>query len=157
MYTLVPFRGRRDLARNYGNSLFNDSFFRSFFDMSDWMGNAGFRVDIKDKGDHYLLEGDLPGVSEEQIDLTVDNDVLTISANVNSEKKEEKDAYLYCERRMGHVERSFNLEGIQQDSISADYKNGVLTVKLPKSNPEPAKMQRKIAINGGQEKISGNN
>ncbi len=158
MYTMIPFRGRRDLGRTFGNSLFNDNFFRPFFDMSDWMGSAGFRVDVKDKADHYLLEAELPGVNEDQIDLTVDNDVLTITANARTEHKEEKDNYLYCERRAGRMERSFSLEGIQQDNISADYKNGVLTVKLPKNAPEPVKSQRKIAIGGnGQGKIAGNN
>lgn len=157
MYTLIPFRGRRDVSRGMTNSLFNDSFFRSFFDMSDWMGSAGFRVDVKDKADHYLLEAELPGVPEDQIELSVDNDVLTITANARTEHKEEKDSYLYCERRMGRMERSFSLEGIQQDNISADYKNGVLTVTLPKNAPEPPKTQRRIAIGGGQEKIVGNN
>ena len=158
MYTMIPFRGRRDLGRSLTNSLFNDNFFRSLFDMSDWMGSAGFRVDIKDKADHYLLEAELPGVNEDQIDLTVDNDVLTITANARTEHKEEKDSYLYCERRAGRMERSFCLEGIQQDNISADYKNGVLTVKLPKNTPEPVRSQRKIAISGnGQDRITGNN
>ena len=157
MYTLIPFRGRRDMSRALNNSLLNDNFFRSFFDMNDWMGNAGFRVDIKDKGDQYLLEAELPGVSEDQIELTVDNDVLTIATNVSTEKKEEKDSYLCCERRVGRMERSFNLEGIQQDSIAADYKNGILTVTLPKNAPEPPKTQRKIAIGGNQAKIQGNN
>ncbi len=158
MYTLIPFRGRRDLGRSLTNSLLNDSFFRSFFDMSDFMGSAGFRVDIKDKQDHYLLEAELPGVNEDQIDLTVDNDVLTITANALKEHKEEKDNYLYCERRAGRMERSFSLEGILQDNISADYKNGVLTVRLPKNAPEPVKTQRKIAIGGnGQGRIAGGN
>ena len=157
MYTLIPFRGRRDVGRSMTNSLLNDNFFRSFFDMSDWVGTAGFRVDIKDKSDHYLLEAELPGVPEDQIELTVDNDVLTITANARTEHKEEKDSYLYCERRMGRMERSFSLEGIQQDNISADYKNGVLTVMLPKNAPEPPKTQRRITIGGNQEKITGNN
>jgi len=158
MYTLIPFRGRRDLGRNLTNNLMGDGIFRSFFDMSDWMGSAGFRVDIKDKSDHYLLEAELPGVSEDQIELTVDNDTLTITTNARTEHKEEKDNYLYCERRVGRMERSFSLEGIQQDNISANYKNGVLTVMLPKNAPEPPKTQRKIAIGGnGQDKIAGNN
>ncbi len=158
MYTLIPFRGRRDVGRSLANSLLSDNFFRSFFDMSDFVGSAGFRVDVKDKADHYLLEAELPGVSEEQIELTVDNDVLTITANASKERKEEKDNYLYCERRVGRMERSFSLDGIQQDNITADYKNGVLTVLLPKNAPEPAKTQRRILIGGnGQETITGNN
>ena len=150
MYTLVPFRGRRELshANDMMNGMLNDRFFRSFFDMSDWMGNAGFRVDVKEQPDAYQLEAELPGVREDQIDLTVDNDVLTISANLNTEKKEEKDNYLYSERRSGHMERSFNLEGISQEGISAKFENGVLFITLPKEKPQPQRSARRIAIGG---------
>lgn len=148
MYTLVPFQRRRNLARS--NNYFGDHFLRSFFDMGEFMQNSGFRVDVKDKEDHYLMEAEMPGVSEDQISVTVDKDVLTISADVNSEKKEEKENYVYSERRVGHMERSFSLEGITQEDITADYVNGVLTLKLPKSDPKEAKTQRKIAI-GKQE------
>ena len=148
MYTMIPFRSRRDMSRA-GNSLLDDRFFRSFFDMNDFMGNAGFRVDIRDKHDHYELEAELPGVSQENIELNVDNDTLTIAADLNTSKKEDSEGYYYSERRVGHVERSFSLEGIEQDKISADYKNGVLTVSLPKSQPAQPKSQRRIAIGAG--------
>ena len=65
---------------------------------------------------------------------------------MNVEKKEEKESYLYSERRYGHMSRSFNLEGIHQEGISAEYKDGVLTVRLPKSTPEPEKVARRIEI-----------
>ena len=143
MYTLVPYRSRREVSRP---SLFDDRFFRSFFDMNDMVGSAGFRVDVKEQADAYTLEAELPGVKQDQISLTVDNDVLTIAADMNVEKKEEKESYLYSERRYGHMSRSFNLEGIHQEDISAEYKDGVLTVRLPKSTPEPEKVARRIEI-----------
>lgn len=154
MYSLVPFRGRRELGRanDLMSSLFDDRFFRSFFDMSDWMGSAGFRVDLKEQADAYELEAELPGVKEDQINITVNEDVLTISADMNAEKKEEKDNYLYSERRVGHMERRFNLEGICQDNISARFENGVLTVTLPKQKPEEPKSARRIAIGGPEKK-----
>lgn len=148
MYTIVPFRGQRAMTRNLANSLFGDDFFRSFFNMSDMVGQAGFRVDIREDGDDYLLEAELPGVPQDKIQLTLENDVLTIGADVNTEKRDHSGAYLYSERRMGHVERSFNVEGIRQDEIAARYDNGVLRVTLPKQQPEAKKAQRHIAIAG---------
>lgn len=147
MYTMVPYRTRRDLGANRTRDLFDDRFFRSFFDMNDWMGGMGFRVDIHDNESNYLLEAELPGVSEEQINLSVEDDTLTISADMQSEKKDEK-AY-YCERRAGHVSRSFNLEGIRQDDITAEYRNGILYVTLPKDAPAK-KAERRIPILSGE-------
>lgn len=150
MYTMIPFRTRRDLAAARGmNSLFDDRFLRSFFDMSDWFGSAGFRVDIRENDASYLMEAELPGVDENNIELSVENDTLTISANMNTERNDERN--YYSERRFGHVSRAFNLEGINQDDITATYKNGVLYVTLPKLQPERKKTQRKITIGGANE------
>lgn len=151
MYTLVPFSRRRDLSHTMENSLFDERFFRSFFDMSDWMGNAGFRVDVKETDAAYELEAELPGVKQEDIQLSVDQDVLSIAADMNTEKKNEKANYLYSERRTGHMERRFNLEGIDQEHITARFENGMLQVNLPKAQPEKPKAARTICI-GGNEK-----
>ena len=64
MYTMIPFRSRRDLSAPM-NDLFNDRFFRSFFDMGDVVGAAGFRVDMREQPDAYLLEAELPGVKQD--------------------------------------------------------------------------------------------
>jgi len=146
MYTLVPFNHRHDVRRPMENSLFDDRFFRSFFDMSDWMGSAGFRVDVRETELSYELEAELPGVKQENIHISLEKDVLTIAADVNLEKKEEKVNYLYSERHAGHMERRFNLEGIDQDRITAKFENGMLTVSLPKAQPEKPKEARTIRI-----------
>ena len=146
MYTMVPFRGHRTpYNHNTLPSLCDDRFFRSFFDMNDMMGNAGFRVDIRENDASYLLEAELPGVDEKNIDLSVENDTLTISAELNEEHKDDRNCY--SERRYGHFTRSFNLEGIDQDHIVASHKNGILYVTLPKQQPEQKKEARRIAIN----------
>lgn len=145
MYTLVPFR--RNLTRELPSPLFNDNFFRSFFDMSDMLGPAGFRVDVREDEGAYHLEADLPGVPKDKLNVNVEDGTLTISADLNEEKKEEHGSYLYSERRSGHVERSFNLEGIDAENITADYKNGVLLLNLPKEKPAPKKEAKKIEIN----------
>lgn len=147
MYTLVPYR--RHSGNSLSNSLFNDNFFRSFFNMSDMVGPSGFRVDIKDQGDHFALEAELPGVKEDQIELSVDNGMLTIRADIKSETKNETENYYYSERRSGHVERSFNIEGVNEDEITASCENGILSVKLPKLAPVQEKTARRIQIGSG--------
>ena len=153
LYSMMPYRSHHNLPQEKRMpSLFDDRFFRSFFDMSDWMGgNAGFRVDIRENDTNYLMEAELPGVDEKDIELSVENDTLTISANLNEEHKDDRNCY--SERRYGHVTRSFSLEGIDQDHIVASHKNGILYVTLPKTQPEPRKEARRIAINAncGQE------
>jgi len=104
-----------------------------------------FSTDIRDEGDHYLLEAELPGFQKEDIDLDVNNGVLTISASHQESKEEARDNYLCRERRSGSFTRSFNLEGIQEDGITASYQNGVLELKLPKQQ-EILPQSRKIAI-----------
>ena len=147
MYSMVPFRMHRALSRPTAmmNSLFDDHFLRSFFNMNDMMSSFGFRVDIRENDCSYLMEAELPGVDEKNIELTVDNDVLTISADLNEERKDERNCY--SERRYGYMTRSFNLEGIDQEKIVASHKNGILYITLPKQLPEEKKSARKICIN----------
>ena len=131
MYTMIPFHGR---MRRAGDSALDDRFFRSLFDMSDWMGSAGFRVDIRENDASYLLEAELPGVDEKDIDLTVEDHEMTISANLNAERQDDRNCY--SERRCGHVSRTFSLEGIDESRIIASHKNGILYVTLPKLKPQ---------------------
>ena len=113
MYSLIPNRRNSQLL-GQRNSLFDDSFLRSFMNMSDSMNINTFRVDIKEKEGAYFIEAELPGVSEENIALSVYKDVLTISADIVSEEKREGDNHHYSERRTGHVERNFNLKSIKK-------------------------------------------
>ena len=142
MYTIVPFRRAFDSAFA---PLFNDHFMREFFDASN---APEMRVDA------FLLEADLPGVKKENISLDVNDGVLTISADINQEKKETKEGYVCSERRSGHVERSFNLEGIDVGGIKADYQQGVLMVRLPKEKVQEKKNTFKIAIGDEVSKLS---
>ena len=127
------------------NSLFDD-FERSFFPV-DRSQMPAFRTDIKDEGDHFLLEADLPGFRKEDIDLHLQDGLLTITAkhDETSENKDENGKYVCRERRVGSFTRSFNVSGIQEDAISASYENGVLKLTLPKQG-EPEPQSRKIAI-----------
>ena len=104
-----------------------------------------FSTDIKDEGGHYLLQAELPGFQKEDIDLDVKDGVLTISASHQQESEETQGNYLCRERRSGSFSRSFSLDGIQEDGITASYQNGVLELKLPKRQ-EVLPQSRKIAI-----------
>lgn len=140
MYSLMPY---------YNRTLFrpmDNSFIRSFFDLTDMFGSPAFRVDVKEIENGYLLEADLPGIPRDKINLSVEEDVLTISTDINEEKKEQREGYLHCERRTGHMARQFNMEGIDTSAITATYENGVLAVTLPKRKVEEKPEARRIDI-----------
>ena len=133
--TYNPFRDMEDLER---------SFFGSPMDFFSSRDLAEFKTDVTDEGDHYLLEADLPGFDKKDIHIDVDDDTLVIHAerHSNYEKQEKKAGYLRCERSYGSYSRSFNLDGIDSDKISAAYDNGVLKLTLPKQAPAKATARR---------------
>ena len=126
MYGMIPF-GRMNTS---WNDLFDD-FERRMFP-ADRSELPAFRTDIRDEGDHFLLEADLPGFRKEDIDLDVKDGVLTISAKHQADDRTAADNYICRERRTGSFSRSFTLDGIQEDAIRASYQDGVLELILPK-------------------------
>jgi HSP20 family protein len=144
MAGLIPFGRRHGLSRGFdGLDFWDGGFMRNFFNGSD--GFTNFKVDVKDKDDRYEVDADLPGLHREMIDVSYDEGILTISADMNEESKTEKDNYVVNERRMGRVSRSFSVSDVKEDEITAEYKDGVLKVVLPKSGEEKKK-SRKIDI-----------
>ena len=146
MYNMVPYRGSnlsRGLMRNFMNP-FNDDFFRSFFG-DERLANS-FKVDVKDEGGHYLLEAELPGMNKDDLRIDVENGVMTISAETNETREENKDNYVYRERRVGSMRRSFDLEGIREEDITAEYTNGVLRLTLPKKEETTPPASHQIPI-----------
>ena len=127
--------------------LMDDPMLRRMMGMEPARRPMGMRVDVRQTEDAYVLEAELPGVKLEEITLTVENDVLTIAADLNRRTREERRGCVMQERRSGHVERRFSLEGVQQEGITAASCDGILTVTLPKVKPEGAKALRHIPIN----------
>ena len=145
MANLVPYRFRRNLALR-PDALFGDDFFRSFFaPFAQDSFSGGFKVDVRDMGDKYLLEADLPGIQRDQVKIDVDDGILTIRAEMDESKNEEKDNYVMCERRYGRMQRSFNVSGVNESGITAEFTDGVLKLNLPKASAEP-KSGRSIEI-----------
>lgn len=113
----------------------------------------GFPVDVKKAENAYILTAELPGVQLENIDLTLQEDVLTIAAELGNVAKEERESYLIRERRGGRIERSFVLEGVDQAGITASCRDGLLTVVLPMEAPAEEKQPRRIAITGAEPQV----
>ncbi len=90
-------------------------------------------VDIKEEGDKFVLQADLPGVKPEEIDVSMENGVLTIKGEKRTEAKTEKEGYKRIERAYGSFYRRFSLpDTANPDAISAATRNGVLEIVIPK-------------------------
>ncbi len=104
-------------------------------------------VDIKDKEDHFEITAELPGVSKDDLHVTLNEGILTIEAETRREEKEEKEGrVIRQERRYGKFLRSFNLgDNVREEDIAAEFKDGVLTLRAPKSAPRTP-TQRRIEV-----------
>lgn len=151
MFTLVPYRRYLSRPANPFDSMLNDSFFRPFLNGSEAMLGSTFRVDIRESDASYTIEAEIPGLNEDQIKLEVDDAILTISADFSTEKNQEENGRTYTERRSGHMERSFNLDGIDESNITANYKNGILYVNLPKTKPMEKTARRIPVLSDGKQ------
>ena len=130
MFEMMPFTRSRgvDLYRPFRDL---EELERSLFTGS---GVTAFKTDIRDAGDAYVLEADLPGMKKEDIHIDIDGERLSISAERNAvrEEKDENGGYIRCERSYGSFSRSFDISGIRAGDISAAYEDGVLKLTLPK-------------------------
>lgn len=145
---LVPYVRRNNSLSAFDPFRELDELERAFFGNSNESKLAAFSTDIKDKGDHYELEADLPGVEKDDIKIDLTDNVLTISAERHSEYEEndKKHNYVRCERSYGSYQRSFDTTGIDTDHIEAEFKNGVLKLELPKikeAKPETKRLEIK--------------
>ena len=141
-----PFRDLRTLQQEV-NRLFTGNLPRSFDDEGIARGAWSPSVDIYENKDHIVLEAELPGMSREDFDLSVENNVITLRGERHFEKKEDTDNYHRVERAYGSFVRSFSLpEDADENKVSADFKDGVLQVHLPKSEKaRPKNIEVKIA------------
>jgi HSP20 family protein len=101
-------------------------------------------VDIHETENEVVLKADIPGVNEKDIDVRVENNTLTVRGERSFNKEVKEDNYLRIERNYGSFSRSFGLPNtVNTEAIKADYKNGVLTVEMPKraeSKPKQVKI-----------------
>ena len=133
---LMPRRNDFDLWDDF----FNDPFFSSRKEMKL------MKTDIREKDDKYLLDIDLPGYSKEDIKISVDDGYLTVSAKKesNDEEKDDKGNFIRRERFSGECSRSFYVgENIEAEDVKASFKNGILTLDIPKKEDQEKLPEKK--------------
>jgi HSP20 family protein len=123
-----------------------DSFFRdNFLDPAERVFNRLPTVDVKETEKAYVLEAELPGLDEKDVEIRLDGSTLTLQSK--KEEKEEKEAnagdgsYLIRERRFSSFSRSFKLpENADKEGITASFKNGILSLEINKKNEAQARL-----------------
>ena len=147
MFGLTPYENKKNqVSVNRPRDIFDYFFGDDFLPAYAGGFSANFSADIRDVGNEYVIEAEMPGLTKDDIKLDLNGDVMTISAEKKEESNEGRGNYIRRERRYGTYARSFRFEDIQKDNIHAKFENGVLRVVLPKLTP--ADEQRKsIDIN----------
>jgi HSP20 family protein len=142
------------LFDDFSSSMLSFPFTRRAFDLEPfWARKAPFTaslpvVDMVEKEKEFQITAELPGLDEKDVDVTLSDDVLTISGEKKEEKEEKRKGYYMSERSYGAFNRTFRLpDGVDREKIDAKFEKGVLAVTLPKT-PESQKKEKKIAIKG---------
>jgi len=108
------------------------------------------RFDVKETRDAYVFTADMPGVRDDDLEISVTGNHLTISGRREEEERQEDEQYYAYERSFGTFTRNFSLpEGADPDRVNAEFKNGVLRVSVGK---RPEVQPRRVSISGGAEK-----
>lgn len=103
---------------------------RTLAETMEWLPN----VDMIDSDGEYIITAETPGMSKDDIDIDVQEGVLTLSGEKKESKEHESAHHRYFERRYGSFERSFTLpRAVDAEKVKAEYKDGVLTIHLPKT------------------------
>lgn len=128
------------------NRLFNSLFDTPTVQTRRWLP----ATDLIELDTHYVLRADLPGVAEDDINVELDRNVLTISGERKSEQQDRQAGYHRVERTSGSFRRSVRLpEGVDAEAITATFERGVLEVSVPKpEQPQPRKVH--IGVGSGE-------
>lgn len=112
-----------------------DEFMDRFF--QGWTSNAASLstpLDIVEQDNEFVITAELPGISRDDIDITLHNDVLTISGEKRAENEEEGKSYYHVERSYGSFHREVHLpSSVDGDNVTADYADGLLKLRVPKT------------------------
>jgi HSP20 family protein len=137
MVGLVPFNRRnKDLAtKSSFEDFYNvlDDFFSSDWPVKRTLAYDTFKVDVQDKGNEYLIEAEMPGLSKEDIKLGLDDGKLTISVTKNESTEEKDKNYIHRERRSVSMSRTIHLADADASGIKAKLSDGLLKVTVPKA------------------------
>ena len=146
--TIVRYDKFRDLRtlQEEVNRLFSTNLTRAFDDEGIGRGAWAPSVDIYENKDQIVIEAELPGMKQDDFDLSIENNVITLRGERKFEKTDETDNYHRVERSYGAFTRSFTLpQTVSAEGATAEYNNGVLRVTLPKREETKA---RRIQVSG---------
>ena len=139
---MLPTLTRRTFSPLFSN-LFDDDFFTAVANRPSSMP----AVNIKESEKNYVLELAVPGMEKKDLKIDINEDVLTISSETKNESEDENDGYKRKEFSYSAFCRSFYIpENVNREKIEANYKDGVLTVSLPKQDEEKTRIAKQIAI-----------
>lgn len=112
-----------------------DQFFSEPWPAPPFQYGGQMRVDIKETDKAYIVEAEIPGADKKDIRIDLQDGLLTIAAKRDEQVSVEKDNYIRRERRAFNMSRSFRVDNVKEEDVKASYKNGILTVTLPKRTP----------------------
>ncbi len=135
------------------NGSFLDPFFSTFFDNvsnSENFGSLAMKTDIHEDEKSYWMDVELPGIEKSNIDLSLEDGYLTISAKSSTIKKDKEGknaGFVHRERFSGSATRSYYVGDVREEDISATFKDGILTISFPKEAVNREEPKHTIAIN----------
>jgi HSP20 family protein len=140
---MLPTISKRSFSPFFMPNLFDDDFLPVFTNRTSSMPAVNIREDEK----NYVLELAVPGIDKKDLKIDINEDVLTISAETKSESEENRDGYKRKEFNYSTFCRSFYIpENVTREKIEAGYKDGILSVELPKQEEEKTKITRQVKI-----------
>jgi HSP20 family protein len=146
MFQLVPWRKQRLLFTHPRKNLFNWLLEESNLS-GPWAGNGEWipAFDVSETDEEIIVKAEVPGMNVKDIDITLTDGLLTIKGERKLEKEDKGESYHRVERQFGSFSRSFNLGAeVKADAIDANYKDGILTLTLPKAEEtKPKRIQVK--------------
>ena len=152
--TIVRWEPLRELnsLQSEMNRLFNTAFDAPSGASGPVMRRWVPAMDLVESGEQFVLRADLPGMSEEDIEIELEDGTLTVSGERKLEHEQREEGFHRVERSFGTFSRSLTLpKGVDADAVSASFDRGVLEIRIPK--PEARKPRRISIANGGQETI----
>jgi HSP20 family protein len=140
---MLPTISRRSFRPFYMPNLFDDDFFPVLTNRTSSMPAVNIREDEK----NYFLDLAIPGIDKKDLKIDINEDVLTISSETKNENEESRDGYKRKEFSYSSFCRNFFIpENVEREQIEANYKDGILSVALPKQKEEKNKITREIKI-----------
>jgi HSP20 family protein len=140
---MLPTISKRSFRPFYMPNLFDDDFFPVLTNRTSSMPAVNIREDEK----NYFLDLAIPGIDKKDLKIDINEDVLTISSETKNENEESRDGYKRKEFSYSSFCRNFFIpENVEREQIEANYKDGILSVALPKQKEEKNKITREVKI-----------